>query len=65
MTTLAGRCRKPKSKRLTIILGFGTDTVADYERTFRAMNTANIAVYPIDAVALCGPSHMQPEALPA
>ncbi len=41
------------------ILGFGTDTVADYERTFRAMNTANIAVYPIDAVGLFNPSYAQ------
>ncbi|MGE5114007.1 MAG: VWA domain-containing protein [Acidobacteriaceae bacterium] len=39
------------------ILGFGTDTVADYERTFRTMNTANIAVYPIDAVGLFNPSY--------
>ncbi|HET9804208.1 MAG TPA: VWA domain-containing protein, partial [Candidatus Acidoferrum sp.] len=41
------------------LLGFGTDTLADYERTFRAMNTANIAVYPIDAVGLFNPSYAQ------
>jgi len=41
------------------LLGFGTDTVADYERTFRAMNTANIAVYPIDAVGLFNATYAQ------
>jgi VWFA-related protein len=41
------------------ILGFGTDTLADYERTFHAMNTANIAVYPIDALGLSNPSYTQ------
>jgi VWFA-related protein len=34
------------------ILGFGTDTLADYDRTWRALNSANIAVYPIDALGL-------------
>ena len=44
------------------ILGFGLDTLADYERTFRAMNTANIAVYPIDALGLYNPSYSQYDA---
>jgi VWFA-related protein len=34
------------------VLGFGTDTVGDYDRTWRVLNSANIAVYPIDALGL-------------
>lgn len=41
------------------VVGFGLDTLADYERTFHAMNTANIAVYPIDALGLVNVSYMQ------
>ena len=41
------------------LLGFGPDTVANYERTFRAMNSANIAVYPVDALGLFNASYQQ------
>jgi VWFA-related protein len=34
------------------LLGFGTDTLADYDRAWKSLNSANIAVYPIDALGL-------------
>lgn len=36
--------------------GFGTDMVQDYERTWRILNTANIAVYPVDAEGVSNPT---------
>lgn len=39
------------------MLGFSTEMLETYERTWRALNSANIAVYPIDAEGLVNPNY--------